>query len=112
MKIVKANGKKKVIMSKKEWEFIGKESQFEGINWESLPGTIPSHVSESLKNYVVNHVKPGGFLTSVLSNDLFGAVRFSSNETSGCLKDLVNFIYSNLPGSCYGSMQDVSNWVK
>ncbi len=112
MKIVNANGKKKVIMSKKEWEFIGKESQFEGIDWESLPVTIPSQVSESLKNYVVNHVKPGGFLTSVLSNDLFGVVRYSSKDTSGYLNDLVNFIYSNLPGSCYGSVQDVSNWIK
>ena len=42
--------------------------------------TIPEHTKGALDRYVDHGLEPGGFLTAVLTNDLFGAVARADSE--------------------------------
>ena len=126
MKTVTANGKKKIVMTRKEWKAIGKKAGWDGENdepttpasapdsgveWDKVPSTVPPLVVKSLKNYVENRVKPGGFLSAVLANNLKAAIMSADPQSLAGLKSLVMFIYDYIPGNCHGSYQDMNRWL-
>lgn len=78
----------------------------------SCPLSIPLETFEALKNYVMNHRDPGGFLTAVLSNDLMGAMLRGSPESLSALPIITGYIYNACPGSCWGSLDAVRSWVR
>ena len=41
---------------------------------------------------------PGGFLTSVITNDLFGAVARADRANKEVLPQIVEYVYWNVPG--------------
>jgi len=73
---------------------------------------IPEHTRGSLERYIKYGIPPGGFLTAVLSNDLFGAVGRADQENLVALHEIVEFIYRELPGGAWGSSQHVSDWLR
>ena len=48
---------------------------------------IPAHTKAALDRYVNDRLLPGGFLTAVLSNDLFGAVGSADSENLAALPE-------------------------
>jgi hypothetical protein len=55
-------------------------------------------------------IDPGGFLTKVLTNDLFGAVDKADSENLKAIPALVSFIYNNLPRAAYGKSTRMIDW--
>ena len=73
---------------------------------------IPQHTLAALDRYVNNRILPGGFLTAVLSNDLFGAVAHADKENKSALPEICQYIYNELPGNCWGSKDIMWQWVE
>jgi hypothetical protein len=82
-----------------------KTPSFEGYN-------IPEHTQESLTNYIERGYKPGGFLTAVLCNDLFGSLSSADHLNKDCLEDIVRWIYMNLPPSMYKTENNINAWCQ
>jgi hypothetical protein len=73
---------------------------------------IPEPTRAALDRYVDHQILPGGFLMSVLSNNLFSAVARADNENLEALPELVRYIYNHCPSACWGSEGKVYEWVK
>lgn len=58
-----------------------------------------------------DRIHPGGFLTAVLSNDLFRAYDLADEFSKADMDLIVKFIYNNLPGECWGSKERVKIWT-
>lgn len=73
---------------------------------------IPEYTKAALNRYIKHGIMPGGFLTAVLSNDLFGAVAHADSDNMLAIPDIVKFIYMECPSSCWGSRQAVLDYAR
>ena len=73
---------------------------------------IPAHTKAALDRYVNDRIMPGGFLTAVLSNDLFGAVAHADRSNLEALTEIVKYVYNELPSGCWGSKDIMWRWVE
>lgn len=69
-------------------------------------------IKNSLELYITKGYKPGGFLTSVLENDLTGAVGRADHINIKRLPDIVKYIYNNIPSNVWGSRAIVEKHLK
>jgi hypothetical protein len=72
---------------------------------------IPEHTQGALHRYVEQGLEPGGFLTSVLTNDLMGAISRADSDNIRVLKDICTFIYNNVPSNAWGNSDKVHAWI-
>jgi hypothetical protein len=77
----------------------------------NLLNTIPVDLAQALHRYVHQHLSPGGFLTAVLENDLFGAVSRADAVNLTLIKEIAQYVYWELPSPCHGSPQKVAAWL-
>ena len=73
---------------------------------------IPAHTLAALDRYINHRILPGGFLTAVLSNDLFGAVARADRANKLALSEICQYIYNEVPGNAWGSADSVYRWVE
>mgnify|MGYP006409045385 FL=1 len=79
------------------------------IDWAACPGT--ERVGLSLQKYVEHGIEPGGFLTNVLMNNLFGACTHADPQNEQSLRWIVTWVFSTLPVGSYGSRGNVMWWL-
>jgi hypothetical protein len=72
---------------------------------------VPLHLHSALVNYVINHKRPGEFLTAVLENNLVDAMRRADDESRESLYHIVGFLVWEVPGACWGSPERVHRWL-
>ena len=70
-----------------------------------------SLLDEAIENYLIHGFAPGGFLTAVLSNNLFLAIGRADHWNRKALPDIVQQISQNMPGNSYGDPQTVQDWL-
>jgi len=73
---------------------------------------IPKHMRYGMRLYVERGVRPGGFLTAVLKNDLVGAITRADEVNQAHIHDWVMFVLNELPIGCWGSEEKVELWCK
>ena len=73
---------------------------------------IPDYMHSAITRYVLDHRRPGGFLTALLKNDLFTAVPLADSVNSKALSDWVKLLYNYCPAECYGSEEAVEHWLE
>ena len=73
---------------------------------------IPEHTLAALDRYVNHRLQPGGFLTAVLSNDLFSAVGRADSQNKLVLAEICQYIYNEVPGNAWGSYDAVRKYLK
>lgn len=73
---------------------------------------IPDIILEAINRYVEHRIPTGGFLQAVLENNLKEAVFRADKENSIPLKEIVNYIYWNIPFECWGSPEKVKKWLE
>ena len=78
--------------------------------WKGYEG-VPEHTRGALLRYRDHGLPPGSFLTSVLSNDLFGAVGRADHQNIHALKDICTWINMRMPAIAWGDIERVGNWV-
>ena len=72
---------------------------------------IPLHTKEQIDDYVENKMPPGGFLYAVLTNNLIDSVGKADHTNLFCLKDIVKYVYNDIPSTCWGSPEKVEEWL-
>lgn len=71
---------------------------------------IPAHMHESVIRYVIRGDHSGGFLTSVVRNDLFKAVGKADADNVARLPSYVKYFYNAAPNGCWDSPETVVEW--
>lgn len=82
------------------------------LDWTGYEDTVPDHTKGALERYVNDRLLPGGFLTCLLSNDLFGAVCRADAYNIVALRDICEFVYNRMPPNCWGSEAKVYKYVE
>ncbi|MGE5505934.1 MAG: hypothetical protein ACM31L_16050 [Actinomycetota bacterium] len=77
----------------------------------SLAGIPDASFAAELRAYVDAGRRPGPFLTSLLSNDLRGAVAVADPDNRGRIADWIEFCDGHLPMASWGSAAIVENWL-
>ena len=73
---------------------------------------VPQYMHTAIRQYVLDHQRPGDFLVAVLSNDLFQAVEKADTANSKALREWVTLVYNYCPSDCWGSPTKVEEWIK
>jgi hypothetical protein len=68
-------------------------------------------LDESLENYLIHGLEPGGFLTAVLANDLFRAVGRADHWNKTNIHHIVVEINRVMPAMSFGSYDHVKDWL-
>lgn len=64
-----------------------------------------------LSRYILDHKEPGGYLRSVLENNLMTAIQSADSQNLKQLKSLCNWIFNNAPGASWGDQYTVDSWI-
>lgn len=80
--------------------------------YQRLLAMLPPTCSRALDDYIQQHRPTGGFLRSVITNDLKGAVYHADDTNKDLLPVYVTILYNHAPGACWGSQQAYDAWVK
>ena len=67
---------------------------------------------DSIKRYVEHGVPTGGFLQSVLANDLMEAMGRADMTSRLNLFEICSYVYNEVPIACHGSYEKVEAWLK
>lgn len=73
---------------------------------------IPHYMLEALNRYIQNGARPGDFLCSVICNDLRAAVGQADEHNLVNLPAYVGYLYNEAPGPCWGSKQNMLEWIR
>ena len=73
-------------------------------------GKLPEHMRGAARRYVEEGIKPGGFLTAVLCNDLMEAYACADDINTASIRTWVLWLYNDAPSLCYGSIDVVDAW--
>jgi hypothetical protein len=78
-----------------------------------IMGTITgnSYLDPSLENYLLHGLEPGGFLCSVLCNDLYVAVARADAFNRPRISEIVSDIMEVFPEEAYGSPRLYRAWL-
>ena len=72
---------------------------------------LPEYMVQGMENYVNSGVRPGGFLSVLLSNDLIETFSRADSENKKVIEQWVVFAYNYLPSDCWGSSKKVDDWI-
>ena len=72
---------------------------------------IPKHMQEAIRRYVERGIRPGDFLTGVITNDLMRAVNHADDTNLPLLRTYVQWFYNYAPGACWGSKAAMGEWM-
>lgn len=73
---------------------------------------IPDRMMPGIERYITHGIQPGSFLTALLSNDLHDAISRADDENMNNLPAYVAFLHNEAPRGCYGSPEDVTEWIQ
>ena len=73
---------------------------------------IPDHMIGGLRRYIENGIKPGSFLSAVLSNNLRDAVEYADDTNYRRIPDYIQFLYNYAPAGSWGSVKNFYSWME
>lgn len=73
---------------------------------------LPSFARGPMRRWIENGFHPGGFLWSVLTNDLKGVVADGVAESLGSLVLIVRWLNEHAPDPCWGSKDKAWTWLR
>lgn len=72
---------------------------------------IPERTKATIDNYAKNLWQPGGFVYAVLTNNLKEAFGRADDENAENMKEIVKYVYNNIPAIAWGSEENVKRWL-
>ena len=73
---------------------------------------LPAHMQEAARGYVEDGAVVGGFLTALLSNNLFETYGKADSANREAIPVWLDFLYWEAPSQCWGSLEKVTEWQK
>lgn len=78
------------------------------VDYDELPN---ENLKLALENYIVHGLEPGGFMTAVLTNDLYSTVYRADAQNVSIIPHIVTWIHNNIPSICYGNSETMIMWM-
>ena len=72
---------------------------------------LPDHMRDGAQRYIEEGIHPGGFLMSVLCNNLTESFGRADNTNKGVMLTWVNWLYWDIPAPAWGSEEKVLKWM-
>lgn len=72
---------------------------------------VPEAMHEPLNAYIMTGRPVGGFLTSVLCNDLKNTFMRADSTNIRHVFNFVDFLYNDAPMACWGSITKMQDWA-
>ena len=73
--------------------------------------SIPPLILRGLERYRDERTPVGGFLTAVLENNLSEAVGTADQHSYAALREIVQWVYWEMPAPAWGSKANVVAWL-
>lgn len=73
---------------------------------------IPSSTKSAIDAYVSKGRPVGDFVHAVLTNNLINAMSHADDNNMTSLKKIVQYVYNQIPSSCWGSEEIVNSWIE
>lgn len=73
---------------------------------------IPENIKRGIDRYAENGVPTGDFLKAVLCNNLFESFGRADTYSEAALKQILQYVYNEIPGSCWGSPEKYKAWIE
>jgi len=71
---------------------------------------LPAYMKDGVRLYVFEGLRPGGFMSALLENNLSESYCRADENNIRCIENWVKFLRWNIPGGCWGSREVVSEW--
>lgn len=71
---------------------------------------LPHRFFDSMMRWIEHGVKPGSFLSAVLSNDLSESFACADAMSVHELPGIVSWLYNDAPRVCWGSPERMATW--
>ncbi len=65
-----------------------------------------------IDSYVNYGTPPGSFIQALLENDLVQSFARADNSNIRDMFNIVNYLYNNVPITCRGSKEVISDWIE
>jgi len=89
------------------------EEMQEFINsWDIHKQLVPADTKKTIDNYVEHGYRPGHFVHAVLANDLMGAFGAADSNNTKYMRNIVSYVYNDIPSNCHGSYEIVEKWLQ
>jgi hypothetical protein len=75
-------------------------------NWS----LIPLYMQDGLRRWIMDGIRPGGFLCAVLENNLKESFMRADMTNKRCIDSYVEFLYTYAPSGCWGSKEKLASW--
>jgi len=75
-------------------------------------GGVPHHLRDAILRYLLGGIRPGDFLSAVISNNLFEAIGSADKESRDGLFSICSFFYNEVPAPCFGSPAKMETWLE
>ena len=72
---------------------------------------IPPNTQSQIDEYVKQKCPPGSFVYAVLTNNLVNAVAKADDVNILYLRDIILYVYNDIPSACWGSREAVEEWL-
>ena len=73
---------------------------------------LPAHMRDGARLYIEKGIRGGSFMNAVFSNDFIGAFQRADDVNTAAMRSWASFLHNEAPGDCYGSPENVADWVK
>ncbi len=73
---------------------------------------LPSNLQDGLRMYVEHGIEPGGFLCSVIENDLEQAIAYADPGSLLALPDVVRWLHNYVSGGIWRSRENRLAWQR
>ena len=83
-------------------------------NWAELPGSEANRgkYHATIERYLEYGIRPGGFLTALLSNQLIETVQHADESNVKLITNWVRFVFWELPHEAVGSKEKVQAHIE
>lgn len=71
---------------------------------------LPAHTQESLRNYILYGMHPGGFISALLAGDLFRIVTNADTTNRHYIWQITRWVMFNAPEECWGNYAKIDDW--
>ena len=74
--------------------------------------SIPDYMRGGIERYINDHIRPGSFLTAIISNDLKEAIFCADDFNLNNLPAYVAYFYNETDSRCWGSKEKMEAWIE
>jgi hypothetical protein len=73
---------------------------------------IPDYMRGGMERYILQGVRPGGFMSALLSNDLRRTFERADENNQRAVLDYLKFLYNGAPAQAWGSEAKFEKWIE